>query len=55
MKREGNFTLVELLILIAVLAILASLLLPALRSALEKAGSIQCVNNLKQTGLNLQM
>lgn len=55
MKREGNFTLVELLILTAVLAILASLLLPALRSALEKAGSIQCVNNLKQTGLNLQM
>ncbi|MBI9017812.1 MAG: type II secretion system protein [Phycisphaerae bacterium] len=55
MKKKNGFTLIELLVVISIIALLVSILMPALSRAREAAKKTVCSSNMHQNGLTLQM
>lgn len=54
-RKRGAFTLVELLVVVAIIAVLAALLLPALTRGKSRAQRVECISDLNQLGTAFQM
>jgi prepilin-type N-terminal cleavage/methylation domain-containing protein/prepilin-type processing-associated H-X9-DG protein len=54
-RQRGAFTLIELLLVITIIAILASLLMPAIGGMRSRADSIACAQNLRTIGASIQL
>ena len=54
-RRRNGFTLIELLVVIAIIGILAAMLFPVFARSGESARKIQCLSNVKNIALAMQM
>ncbi len=54
-KGNKGFTLIELLVVVAIIALLAALLIPAIGMVRGQAKQAQCLNNLRQLGIGMQI